>query len=196
MEPEQLKELYGELIKAQGSSDWLQESLIVPKIWKLINPVKRRNKTTRLESPLLRFLDKVSFGTGDCWYWRASIDPIGYGTIGTSKAHRFSWRLFKGEIPAGISVLHKCDIRNCVNPDHLFLGTQKDNMADCARKGRMNTWDHPGEKNPSAKLTNEEVLEMRKLFDDGMSPKEIAKEFGVSVMTAFRAATKRSWSHI
>lgn len=76
-----------------------------------------------------------------CWLWIGVLDRGGYGRIPIKKykvrsAHRVAWELFNGLIPNGLFVLHKCDTRSCVNPEHLFLGTQTDNMVDCAKKGR------------------------------------------------------------
>jgi hypothetical protein len=78
-----------------------------------------------------------------CWLWDSSLTGGGYGTIGLGTraqgkelAHRVSWELFRGEIADGLWVLHKCDVRCCVNPDHLFLGTHSDNMRDCVAKNR------------------------------------------------------------
>ena len=92
-----------------------------------------------------RFLAKVHHEPNSgCWLWGASLDGKGYGQfqMGTKnkqklvRAHRVSWELEREPIPDGLHVLHKCDIRPCVNPDHLFLGTQKDNLVDMAQKGR------------------------------------------------------------
>ena len=89
---------------------------------------------------LERFLSKVEF-TGTCWIWRGSNRGKGYGNIWANRlskvATRVSWELFKGVIPNGLLVCHTCDNPPCVNPDHLFLGTQQDNMNDKVKKGRQ-----------------------------------------------------------
>ena len=87
-----------------------------------------------------RFWIRVALVDGGCWEWRGTTDPDGYGILHRGKrkvrAHRISWQMANGPIPAGLSVLHRCDRRSCVNPAHLFLGRQRDNMADRHRKGR------------------------------------------------------------
>lgn len=76
-----------------------------------------------------------------CWEWQGSVTPIGYGKVGAGKylvisTHRLAWMMFRGEIGAGLNVLHRCDNRPCINPDHLWLGTLSDNCADMVSKGR------------------------------------------------------------
>lgn len=89
-----------------------------------------------------RFWEKVD-KTENCWLWSASVNNQGYGEIHLGErndhcyAHRFSWMINKGPIPKGLFVLHRCDNPRCVNPNHLFLGTQKDNLHDAMAKGRM-----------------------------------------------------------
>lgn len=76
-----------------------------------------------------------------CWLWTKALTKEGYGSLGFNRkinyAHRVSWILHRGEIPPGLCVLHHCDTRACVNPDHLFLGTYQDNFHDCRAKGRI-----------------------------------------------------------
>lgn len=108
-----------------------------------------------------RFWAKVRKGNG-CWEWSGGRDRRNYGHLEVNRrnilAHRFSWTLHFGPIPKGMLVCHSCDNPGCVRPDHLFLGTKKDNAQDAKRKGRK----PKGENHPSAKLTNEQVEEIRR----------------------------------
>lgn len=92
------------------------------------------------------FWNKVE-KTTSCWLWIGSKTGSGYGKLKRKgkfyTAHRVSWEVYNGPIPKGMLVLHTCDVRNCVNPKHLFLGTHQDNMDDMVRKGRVN---HPAQK--------------------------------------------------
>lgn len=144
-----------------------------------------------------RFMEKVN-KTEYCWLWTASLNYLGYGQFSVKskmkKAHRYSYELFIGKIPAGIKVLHKCDVRNCVKPDHLFIGTQADNVLDMCKKGRNVAIPMRGEDNGMAKLTQEKVKEMREIRKNiGLSYTKIAKLFNVSQMAAYRAINRQSW---
>lgn len=90
-------------------------------------------------SPLMRFLVKVDM-TGSCWNWKAAMHPQGYGKFADNgkpdRTHRVSWKLFNGPISGGAWVLHKCDNRRCVNPDHLYLGDRQQNINDMMARNR------------------------------------------------------------
>lgn len=135
-----------------------------------------------------------------CWIWVGHWDPAGYG-IATSggkimKAHRFSWSINRGDI-GQFKVCHECDVRCCVNPDHLFLGTQAENVADMVAKGRQRAPALRGESNPISRLTTDKVHQIRSLYEAGtVSMAALAERFGVSTMTVQRAITRQSWSHI
>lgn len=130
-----------------------------------------------------RFWMKVQ-KTSSCWLWVASKTSLGYGQIGGGekmhKAHRVSWELHNGVIPEGegyhgTCVLHKCDNRACVNPEHLFFGTIADNVADMDVKGRRThaRVGAPGENHGRAKLTTAQVLDIRSR--QGQSQQSLAK---------------------
>jgi hypothetical protein len=190
-----MKALISDLIQAQKARLIEKESVLLKQLADILWPMKRVNASSALPMPQ-RFLTKIVFGASDCWVWRSSVDSIGYGTFpfnGEVKAHRVSYRMFKGEIPDGLFVLHKCDNRQCVNPDHLFLGTQKDNMIDMASKKRGKYPSLCGEKNPMAKLTKETVEEIRKMVESGSKQIDACKKFGVSPMTVSRIIRRESW---
>lgn len=161
------------------------------------NEFESKNYVYKCCSDKCRFLNKVE-KKGDCWIWKGSYLKGGYGAHrfnGKSLgAHRTSWTLFKGEIPIGMYVCHKCDNPGCVNPDHLFLGSAEDNNRDRAKKGRSD--DRHGEKHPCRKLTNETVLEIRKLWSSGMKQKEIAKIYGIDNSAVSVIVNNKRWKHI
>lgn len=127
-----------------------------------------------------RLMERVE-KTDGCWLWRGAIGVGGYGAfpivVGgkwrTKPAHRVSYQLFVGAIPDGMYVCHACDVRPCVNPAHLWVGTHQQNQADMGRKGRTYS--------PAKKLSDEDVAEIRRLLSEGrMFQREIAKQFGVA----------------
>lgn len=133
-----------------------------------------------------RFWDKVDMGLplngstpARCWLWTGAKNRDGYGNFGlTSKktmlSHRVSWMFQNGPIPVGMNVLHRCDNPDCVNPFHLFLGTQKDNVDDCASKGRRNQVRY-------TKLDPEQRDEIKRLYATGeWTFAALGRKFGVT----------------
>lgn len=153
----------------------------------------RRAMTTAL-------LAKVEFDPfGGCWLWAyARLESNGYGRITvdgrTNGAHRVSWFAFKGQIPKGLSVLHRCDVRACINPEHLFLGTTGENNTDRAQKGRNAV--RVGERNTAATLTVDDVLAIREAIARGARQRALAAHYGVSPATITDIKKGRSWTHI
>lgn len=150
-----------------------------------------------------RFHEKIitSKETG-CWLWKGSLNNKGYGWININRkatlAHRVSWILKNGEIPPNMKVLHKCDIRNCVNPDHLFLGTLKDNMQDCSDKGRLSiNWPrYKGEQHKMSKLTESAVKEIRASRNINGYGDLLANKYGVNRQTIYDIARGKYWNHV
>lgn len=145
-----------------------------------------------------------------CWLWFGARNRNGYGVIHHGLAHRFAFIRFVGAIPRGSIVRHKCDTPACVNPDHLELGTQADNLRDIVKRGRHWGQKNPeaaskwgrlygarpkaiGEKNPKAKLTSKEVLEIRASTD---SAPGLAEKYGVSRNAIYYIRSRATWSHI
>jgi predicted XRE-type DNA-binding protein len=150
---------------------------------------------------LNRFWKQVdrSVGPEACWLWTGFIRENGYGIIGIKgkeyKSHRVSYFIEHGHIDNDRLVLHRCDVRSCVNPAHLFLGTPKDNSQDAVRKGR-NTRLY-GEQNGKAKLTRAEVLSIRRMCKrQGVYQKTVAKQFGVSEATVSYIVNGGRWGKL
>ena len=157
-----------------------------------------------------RFWEKVD-KSNECWLWKASCDSYGYGHISVEKmmvkSHRLSWELTHGPIPCGLYVLHKCDNPKCVNPEHLFLGTALDNARDRDKKGRgacgkrNGRFTSPettprGESHHKAKLSESDIVEIRKLLVDGVSHRKLGVMFGVTHATIGAIHRRKTWAHL
>lgn len=120
-----------------------------------------------------------------CWLWTSSFHQDGYGIMRDNGrmrlAHRISWELHNGAIPHGMCVCHKCDVRCCVNPDHMFLGSLRDNAIDMARKGRVG----------NQKICVGDISNIR-----GMTTTEASKHFGISLAQASRIRNRTRFSHV
>lgn len=134
-----------------------------------------------------------------CWEWTGPLDKDGYGKFpmgsgigGWQRAPRLSYWLEHGEIGEGKLVCHKCDNRACVNPAHLFEGTPKQNSGDMTRKGRQDR----GSARYCAKLTEAEVLEIKRELAKGTLGTHLARRFNISNTKIYHIKVGRSWKHV
>lgn len=158
-----------------------------------------------------RFLRKFIVSSTGCWEWIASSRGAGYGSIrvGTKivDAHRVAYTLFKGDIPDGLLVCHTCDNRKCVNPDHLFLGTYKDNYDDAVAKGRMKTTTEGITTEAREKLRNKSrensinrvyeiglILAIKEALMCGMRNRDISELYGVNRFLVSNIKTGKNWA--
>ena len=146
---------------------------------------------------------KVSIGgVNECWVWNGACVRKGHGVMWAGRngnerlVHRISWIIANGKIPDNLCVLHKCDNPPCVNPRHLFLGTVADNNRDMWGKKRGRIKRSDGENNNSAKLTYENVHEIRKLRKAGWKLKDLAKKFSVCVTTIHWITSGKHWKNV
>ncbi len=134
--------------------------------------------------------------TDTCWLWTGGKTGLGYGMFVShgqhTYAHRLCWEIVNGPILEGMCILHKCDNPLCVRPDHLALGTQADNMADCRVKGR-NAW---GEKNGLHKATAQQVIEIRQRYAAGETQTAMAREYSLDQSTLSDIVTGKSWKGV
>lgn len=137
-----------------------------------------------------------------CWLWTAGKSS-GYGAISRFpkspiRTHVLSFMLHRGPVPKGMQVCHTCDVKICVRPDHLWLGTMADNQADKISKHRQNRlcpWSR-GETNGHSKLTAGQVIEMRSLFESGGKLVNLAARFGISDVQVANIVYRKQWAHI
>lgn len=162
------------------------------------------SKVRELRSTSDKFWEKVDKNAPNgCWLWTAAVDLRGYGVFGVGRGnsrrlertHRLAWEMTNGPIPDGMNVCHNCpngDNRRCVNDAHLWLGTQAENMADMQAKGRGTT----GTRNSQAKITDDDVREIRQLVDYGVRRKEVAARFGICGSSVDNIVNRTTWGHV
>ena len=152
-----------------------------------------------------RLMKRVSKQPNNCWKWLGSYQnkhkrrvSEWHGQWRNSSGnielvHRASWRRLAGDTPKGVFVLHRCDNPLCVNPDHLFLGTQRDNVKDMWDKGRARQGVSKGENHGCSKLTESQVIEIRTSSENGPT---VARRVGVSTSTVYDIRNRKIWTHI
>lgn len=141
-----------------------------------------------------RFFAKVAArDKGGCEVWLAHLNADGYGQFwidgSMQRAHRVAWVIANGAIPEGLQVLHRCDIRRCVNPEHVFLGTHSTNVRDMVDKNRQPKGEHNG----GAKLTEGQVVAIRY---DPRAQRAIAADYGVAQVTISSIKRGQKWGHV
>jgi hypothetical protein len=169
------------------------------------------------EQDFWKYVNKRSLE--ECWIWTGALTDCGYGRVRYHqkgwKAHRLAWVLTHGSIAEGMDILHKCDNPPCCNPNHLFTGTQADNIADMVSKGRhprnathyLPSGDrhhsrlHPevmarGERNGSAILTEEKVIQIRRRREQGETMASLARAFGVAKGNIIFIVHRHTWKHV
>lgn len=134
--------------------------------------------------------------TDSCWIWKGTISVYGYGQIQVGKkhvhAHRYSWIFHKGVIPEKMFVCHSCDNTKCVNPNHLFIGTAKDNSKDMVYKKRHCF----GEKNGNHKYSESTIRLIVDMYNTGLSIRSVSKKMGIPFSTIQQVLSKKEWKHL
>ena len=151
----------------------------------------------------IRFLkqaDTSDLDAGVCWRWIGAVNSNGYGRFVDKNvhklAHRSSYEMFVGNIPDGQNVCHTCDNRLCVNPHHLWLGTQSANIKDAVSKGRIFRPNTNGERNGNRKLCDNDIRRIRAMFEGGQRKYRIAECFGVSPSTIGEIIAGKIWKDV
>jgi len=154
------------------------------------------------ETKLFELIKKGSFNEKNCFEWKGPFSKDGYGVTSfvinkkkqTIRCHRLIYLLLRVKIPKGMLICHACDNPKCFNICHLFTGTAKDNCQDRERKGRSK--DGRGSKSGTSKLTERDVLLIRKLHSENVKTAEIMKIFGISQSHVSRLVRRQEWKHI
>lgn len=147
----------------------------------------------------VRLLEKRVITDSGCWEWTGAFTGDGYGVIGVGRqkqrrVHRLAYQVFKGETPDGMFVCHSCDNPKCFNPDHLFLGTPKDNTADMIAKGRAVRLR--GNNHPQSKVTEAGVREMRDRRAKGETLISLSVRFGITFQHVSNICRRKTWKQV
>ena len=156
---------------------------------KIFDEVKRPSEGSESDK-FWRLVDNKN--PGECWLWEHSIDKNGYGRFRSKYlAHRKAYEL-EFEPPGDKNVNHYCDVKNCVNPSHLYLGTQQDNMNDAKIRGQIKK----GENHPHAKITESDAKDIKRRGENGEAHESIASDFDISRPAVTNIINGRKWRHI
>lgn len=146
-----------------------------------------------------RFLSNTK-KTDSCWLWLGATNSKGYGRVGMKGkvvgAHRYSYEIHKESIPDGLHVLHACDVRHCVNPSHLFLGTNKENVNDRVRKNRGANTLGFGEGHKNSKLSDKDASDIRLMLSRGYTGYQLAKKYSVNCQNIYNIRDRKIWKHL
>jgi hypothetical protein len=154
------------------------------------NRYRGANKPTLRQSFEARYIPVPFSG---CWLWTGDLGSNDYARFNNRLANRISWELFRGTIPSGMCVLHRCDVPQCVNPDHLFIGSHAENMRDMGDKGRARPPQTQGAKNGRARLTENDVIAIRA---SKLLQRELAEIYGLTTSYVSEIQTRTAWRHI
>lgn len=165
--------------------------------YRLTQESRMRNLAKTFNDRFMSRVDRSEIYNG-CWLWVGTRNEYGYGTVYRGRpmlTHRVSWEMHRGKIPDGLLVLHRCDTPPCCNPDHLFLGTHKDNAQDMIKKGRKAkpTLGKKCDDAPNRKLNSNQVKDIRLLISKGISQRRIAIVHGVSQACISNIANRKTW---
>lgn len=137
---------------------------------------------------------------GPCIEWFGKPIKNGYGVVYNKQkqflAHRYAYEYAFGKIEPGLYICHHCDHPACINPEHLFAGTQAQNIADMRRKGRSRNVGPKGQNNPKSIFNSQQVLKMRKQFSDGVKISVLQNQFGGSYQSIYAIVLRRAWKHV
>jgi len=173
--------------KEKSASTWLLKTSFK------INEATEKEKIERIK---INF-ENLVIRKNDCWDWKGKIEK-GYPVmtcrkaLGANRGHRASWIIHNGKIPEGLSVLHKCDNKICTNPDHLFLGTNQDNVNDMLSKKRNPIGSNIG----TSKLNEDQVKEIKISLSQDDTITHIAKKYSVTKQAIFLIKNGKTWKHV
>lgn len=191
---QEINELAGALSKAQGQSDHIEESKILSRMF--YSKVNGSNQFT-FKSSAERFFNKVIFGSSSCWTFKNRCKKTGYGVFkykNEQRAHRVSYIFFKGNIKGGNVIMHLCNNKLCVNPDHLIQGPNSINIKMAWDDGLIKA--QSGSTNGNSKLKEVDVLKIRQLLINKTPYKNIMEFYNISKATVYRINKKLNWGHL